>query len=591
MSQEQSPIGARKEVTRTLRALSRAARASRLYAADNVGLQRMISELTEAVGELLDVFEELTIKVRPECFIFEDQRVLEEPNPDDSVPFAFFRDGIRRIVLYRGIETREIELLLRAIASSLTGGGIGLGDDIVSYLWRHDLDHVTYLVVDTTVVDADSASALPASGDDGPVDVDAQIDGLLVEIYGASSTDDAGPRSLHLDETDIPARAIAESIEALDAAAAGLSPARRLRDPPVYVQALHDELEAHDDRAIAKRASDVALAALAGDLAPAELTDLLDGLLTIFDAAVLDRNVSLARRIVDGVRRRREGAPVRKWIDAVCTEARLRSLVTLGGGAADIELLALVDAVGPPAVPALLAMLSGFADRSQRRVVADLVVQAGVTDVEPISAMIKSEQPFVVIDLVEILSRTRDEGARVRLAATSRHENPAVRVAVLERVLSLSLDQAHEVATDMLYDAEPTVRVAAAEALANSANRDLTDAGEELVRRMRAKDACAVIEAAVESLDSGQTPLEVKVAFMKAYARLHHLRAHELLAKTLKRGEGLLANKRNEDMAIAALHGLAIQPTPRAKELVARTAKGRQRRLREVARQLIEDGA
>ena len=569
-----------------MRALGRAARASRLYAADNATLQRMIVEVNEALTQVLGAADELTIKVRPDAFMFEDERVLYEPDPDDSIPFAFFRDGIRRLVLYRGLRSKELELLLTAIAGGLSYSGTGLGDDIVSHLWRHDLEHVTYVGVETTVVDAET-NEVAKDSDAGEYDVDAQIDGLLYEIYGGS-TDDAGPRSLHLDETDLPAKNIADAIEARDSGDEGLHPARRLRDPAVYVRTIHEELELDDDRSIAKRATDAALDALGTKISAGELNDLLNGLLNLFDAAVLDENTALARRIVDGVRRRREERATERWLREICAEARLRSLVAVTRGATDPELLATIEAVGSQSVPTLAGMLPGFAERSERRVVADLIVHAGVDDVSVFEALIDTEQPFVVLDVVEILARTESIAAAELLVKAGKHENASVRTAVLERVTALSLDQGHELASKLMRDSDPTVRAAAARALATSANRELHDPGEELIRRMRAKDACALIETAVDGLEDGDLPLEVKIAFVEAYARLHQLRAYDRLAKLVKRGEGLLAKKRHEDMAVAALHAMATQPTPRARELLAKTAKGRQRRLRETARELME---
>ncbi|MCA9549117.1 MAG: hypothetical protein KC933_03715, partial [Myxococcales bacterium] len=215
-----------KDVGRTLAAFSRVARARSLYQENSAALKRMRSDLFRGFQEILADRPVLSLRVRPEAFVFEDQVVLTDENPDQSIPFALYRDGIRRLDFSRGLEESELDTLLACTARGFHF--TGLGDDIVSDLWRHDLEHIRYLVVDTSVVDAAAAAGAPTAPVDGaePIsDLDTQIDGLLRAIYGDSS-DDVGPRSIHLDASDLAAKSIAESLDAVDDMAPGFHPAR-----------------------------------------------------------------------------------------------------------------------------------------------------------------------------------------------------------------------------------------------------------------------------------------------------------------------------------------------------------------------------
>ncbi len=150
MVKERAAVGVGREVARALQIFARTARARQLYAPNNAILRRMIDELTQAFNEALKVVPELTIKVRPEALLFDDEVVLDEPNPEQSIPFVYFRDGIRRLDFARGLEPRELQILLDATAQGFNFSGFG--DDIVARLWHHDLAHLRYLVLDTTIV-------------------------------------------------------------------------------------------------------------------------------------------------------------------------------------------------------------------------------------------------------------------------------------------------------------------------------------------------------------------------------------------------------------------------------------------------------
>src|SRR5687768_13336240 len=102
----------------------------------------MMAELVRSFGRLFEEAEAVTLSVRPDAFLFEDAVVLSEANAEPSVPFLFFRDGVRRIELVRGLTETELEILLDAAAAGMSRRG--LDDDVVSILWRHQLEHLRY---------------------------------------------------------------------------------------------------------------------------------------------------------------------------------------------------------------------------------------------------------------------------------------------------------------------------------------------------------------------------------------------------------------------------------------------------------------
>ncbi|MCB9645446.1 MAG: hypothetical protein H6730_02420 [Deltaproteobacteria bacterium] len=282
---------------------ARIVRAYRLYNADNATVVRMIDELWRGFGDVLEVTPELVITVQANALLLGEASLLETADTDESIPFALYRDGIRRIEFLHGLPRDELEALVEA--TSLGLGFTGVGDDVVSLLWRRDLRHISYVVVDTTIVESDGRVATER-GDASTVD--AQINALLASLYGHSD-DVEGRLSLHLDGADLPAKRVAEALDDVEDMAAGGRPVRHLGQRAAYQDDLEREVAEEGDFAISVRGLEGALRSLAQPLPPAEARTMADALLRMLDTALLEDRFQVATGIVSGVRRSGQSRP------------------------------------------------------------------------------------------------------------------------------------------------------------------------------------------------------------------------------------------------------------------------------------------
>lgn len=570
MVKERVAGGVGREVARALQVFARTARARQLYAPNNAILRRMIDDLGAAFGEVLKLSPEITLKVRPEALLYEDEVVLDEPNPEQSIPFVYFRDGIRRLDFSRGLEARELQILLDATAQGFNFSGFG--DDIVARLWHHDLEHLRYLVLDTSIVAADPQAGPAPTVEAG--DLDAQIDGLLHAIYGDSS-DDVGPKSLHVDQSDLAAKSIADTLEPVEELAPGFHPPRAFLQPPAYAWEAREQVQQEGESELALGTATAAIQALAAPLPDGDLTALADGLLRIYDAALVNREIGLATRIVAGVRRL-EGGPAearaRRWLEEGASDTRLRQVVQIYQGlTADNDrhaILRFFRVCGPAAVPSLLGMLPSFAEQEVRRRFADVALEIGIDDLAPIQELITSEQAFVAEEGIYLLAQLGSEPALAMLTAAAGHERPEVRLAALGAAEKLSPARLQAMALPLLEDPDPKLKAAAARIFA----------------RVRTPDALATMERYALAPELEREPYEVKRAFLVSYAILAQVRAISVLANYIKRGDGLLAKKEAEDLGVAAAEALVLLRTPRTVEILKKAVGGRSKRIRETAR-------
>jgi HEAT repeat protein len=561
-----------RDVSRCLHAFSRAARARHLYRANNTVLKRMMSDLTTNITQLLEEHGELSLKIRPEAILYEDEVVLEEPNPDESIPFAFYRDGIRRLDLTQGLEEKELEVLVSATADGYAYSG--LGDDIVSFLWRHDLEHVRYMVVDTSIVDVARQAA--QGGTTEVFDLDAQIEGLLATIYGTSATDDVGPRTVRVDASDLSAKAIADTLDSVDEMAPGFHPARALAEPPVYAADMLAELGREDDRTIIVRAVYEALHAARTALDGDDLEHTFEVLLRLYDAALVSTSYEIAGLIISGVRRLPERESLRErtnqWIDEAIDEARLRQISIQPPDEPTAKSIdQFFTACGPRAVPAILGLIPSIADPARRHAVSDLAASIGIENLDAVRLLLTNEQAFVAMEAVHILARLGSFEAEELLLSAQSHPQAPVRAALLSMADGFSKEQQLLLAVQFLEDTELEVKIAAC----------------QLLTRIRDVRALRAIEAKVKAPELAAAAPPLKQALLNAYTSLAQVKALPALAKMFTDGGGLLSKKDAEELAIAAARCLGDLGTPGAIQALKKAATFLNLKVRDAAQEAL----
>jgi hypothetical protein len=149
-------------VEEMLKLLVKAVRAHQLYLHNNPIYLRAIDLLRQAFAAIWAHVDELDLVVTETEFRWCGTAVLSEPTKStDSLPWMFFKDGIREVVVQRGFEDGEVVGLLDIVQRSRNASPEQ--DDLLTMLWEKDFLCLRYRFVDLAVeATAPLDAALPA---------------------------------------------------------------------------------------------------------------------------------------------------------------------------------------------------------------------------------------------------------------------------------------------------------------------------------------------------------------------------------------------------------------------------------------------
>jgi len=118
----------------------------KIFPSDNPSVKKSIDSFYERITEFLDEYEKLTVIIEEFSFSYKGETVFQEEVKLNSLPFFFFKDGMRELSFHDGLEKRELKDFLALIKEE---SALPLEDsDIVNFLWAKDFAHIRYFAID-----------------------------------------------------------------------------------------------------------------------------------------------------------------------------------------------------------------------------------------------------------------------------------------------------------------------------------------------------------------------------------------------------------------------------------------------------------
>lgn len=151
-------------VEELLRLFGKAARAHQLYLPNNPVYKAAHDALRAGFVPIWDEADELALAFTESEVRFAGRVVQEDASKgSDSLPWLFFKDGVRELRLARGFEGEELDRLLDILQRVRRASPDE--DDLLTMLWQGDFHFLRYRYVDTT---SDAASGAPLADGSEP---------------------------------------------------------------------------------------------------------------------------------------------------------------------------------------------------------------------------------------------------------------------------------------------------------------------------------------------------------------------------------------------------------------------------------------
>jgi len=122
--------------------LTKTIKAFQMYGISHPITKNFFIPFYQKIEEFLKNYKELSFRIERFTMLHSNLVVYEDKERDTSIAFKLFRDGIRNITFYEGLETDELFLFLETISQPLKE------QDIALSLWECDFSHISFYVVE-----------------------------------------------------------------------------------------------------------------------------------------------------------------------------------------------------------------------------------------------------------------------------------------------------------------------------------------------------------------------------------------------------------------------------------------------------------
>ncbi|MCZ7664888.1 MAG: HEAT repeat domain-containing protein [Thermoleophilia bacterium] len=533
-------------VTEICARLQSAYRTMRLYPPGHSMIESRMQPLTSAVFAFLSQHDSLPLQVEESSLTYRGEPVFQQDPLHDDMAFILFREGIRRLTLYEGLEGEEVRGLVDRFSRALEAAT--LDQDLVTLLWEADFAHIDYDLVDPLQLEPTTANSFEALKADARAKLeDSERADLSLTTAGWRDFDPTLP-PLEIE------RGVLVGPEEL----AVLEQAIKQEPRPLeqFVAVLLEML--------ACSASDQGAEAARDTLSQVLLSELQQGDLASVLPAVA--------RLRDVRERRPDRAAVCEGVLAQLAKTGALRAVVLGldGALQDRQpdLEALLPQLAPHSYPALLDLLAKAEGRRARKCILDMLATDRRLPLTLVKDRLSDPRWFVVRNLVLLLGAARDRCPAEYLLRPLRHTDERVRREAVRSLAGLTDGRASTLLRSALSDQSPTVRTAAAQALGR--RRD-TEALPDLLNLVQFPGF------------AGREPAET-AGVLEAVAALSDDRALPTLARLW---EDRLMRSQPLHVRVGALRALAAIGTPAAVANLERARRSRNRDVRQEAERCL----
>ncbi len=179
-------------VEELLRQLARAVKTHQLYLPNNPIYQRAIENLRTAFTPVWEQTSALVLQISEADFRWFGRSVFHDPSRSESLPWVFYKDGLRELTFLQGCEREEILLLLDILQRVRKASPDE--DDLLTLLWEQEFAFLRYRFIDLGLEVAAPIQASPESAEPRQLPI--------VELRREAEEETARPGIVRMEDLD-----------------------------------------------------------------------------------------------------------------------------------------------------------------------------------------------------------------------------------------------------------------------------------------------------------------------------------------------------------------------------------------------------
>jgi len=520
----------------TMRQFGKAARAQQLYMANNPMHLRAMDAVRDSFLSLWKETDSLDLQISDSEFNWLGRAVIEEPGrTSDSLPWLFYKDGVRELKLLPGFEAEELGVLLQLIQRTRLASSDD--DDLLTLLWEQEFTCLQYKYVELGG-DVGAAPLVGVASEPGStIDSPQAVESGSAEVLASSAVarmDEYDSTLYFLDEREIDylQREIRNDFNSdlrgqviaslLDTYEQETDPTVREEIATILEQLLLVMLSVTNFRAAAYLIREATISAERGS----NLLE-LEKLRLLFLAEQLSEPETLEQLLT--ALEHTALRPPQPDLQELFAQLRPKALETVLGW------------IGRSRNPELRALLEGAGSRLASTHSAELV------------RLIASEDEIVAHEAIRRAGSTKAAAAVPPLSGTLAHGPPNMRLASVTALSQIASPAAMQALERVLADEDSDLRIAAVRVLAAGGY----------------SAAVPRIEARLRDRELKEGSLAEKMAFFESYGALCGDSGVDFLEKILG-GKRLLGKREPSEIRACAVVALGKIGTSRANEALQR---------------------
>lgn len=442
---------------------ARTLKTCRLYDANNPTVIRFRAELAQSLGKLLAEIGPVRLKFTSDDVLYEDVSLYPAKSRDDNIALAFYRDGLRTLVLQPGAEHREVEVLVDSVLE--VTAQTESENDLVTTLWEA---HLHYIEVDYVPADGEVGGDAGADANSQlvpwPTPTAAEAAANAAEGGAEVATVESGTREDRSD--DWTAGDLTVEIEAGFEELEALAPSEVVR--------FQGEFRAEHEVPVLTSSIAIGQAYLAAGATAEDRVELARFLPRLLRQAVTQGSWPEGRATLGMLAHCASPEwAVDRFVQELLQPISVTGIVEKLDAREEAapELIAFLSGLGDPAIDLLNLVLAESQSRKSRRLLAEAIAERCRDNPERLAPWLADPRWFVVRNVVHILGWIGGPSIVGLLQSASRHADPRVRQEVVAALGGVEARLARPLLLRMLDGADTRLMLAVLHQL--SATRDL----------------------------------------------------------------------------------------------------------------------